>query len=61
MEDAEELLATVVAWARQDDRFTALVQTGSRGRGDWIDRYSDLDLEIITPHWREVSTRCRST
>ncbi|WP_067845109.1 aminoglycoside 6-adenylyltransferase [Nocardia lijiangensis] len=53
MEDAEELLAAVVAWARQDDRITALVQTGSRGRGDRIDRYSDLDLEIITPYWRE--------
>ncbi|WP_435591414.1 aminoglycoside 6-adenylyltransferase [Nocardia sp. bgisy118] len=53
MEDAEELLAAVVTWARQDDRITALVQTGSRGRGDRIDRYSDLDLEIITPHWPE--------
>lgn len=54
MEDAEELLAAVVAWARQDERITALVQTGSHGRGDRIDRYSDLDLEIITPRWREL-------
>ncbi|MEU2256866.1 aminoglycoside 6-adenylyltransferase [Nocardia xishanensis] len=52
--DAGELLAAVVGRARRDDRITALGQTGSRDRGDRVDRYSDLDLEIITPHRPEV-------
>lgn len=67
IDDAGELPAAVVASARRDDRITALVRTGSRSRGDRIGRYSDLDLEIITPHrpelfadgGRTVSATCR--
>ncbi|RBO82942.1 aminoglycoside 6-adenylyltransferase [Nocardia puris] len=54
MEDADALLTAIVSWARGDDRITALIQTGSRARGERVDEYSDLDLEIITPHWRDL-------
>ncbi|MFR9675581.1 aminoglycoside 6-adenylyltransferase [Streptomyces sp. TR02-1] len=55
MEDPEELLAAILEWAARDPRVTGVVRTGSRARGRRVDRYSDLDLELIGPRWRELS------
>lgn len=54
MEDPDELLAAILAWARADDRVEVVVQTGSRGRGSGVDAYSDLDIELIGARWREL-------
>lgn len=54
MEDPEALLASVLAWARNDPRVSAVIQTGSRARGERVDAWSDLDIEIISPAWREL-------
>jgi aminoglycoside 6-adenylyltransferase len=54
MEDPEALLASMLAWARSDPRVTAVIQTGSRSRGERVDAWSDLDIEIISPAWREL-------
>lgn len=55
MEDPEALLASILAWARNDPRISAVIQTGSRARGERVDAWSDLDIEIISPAWRELS------
>ena len=44
MEDPEALLASMLAWARSDPRVTAVIQTGSRSRGERVDAWSDLDI-----------------
>lgn len=54
MEDPTKLVTDIVEWAEQDERISAVIQTGSRGRGDRVDDYSDLDIEIITPHWQAL-------
>ncbi|MFC5748873.1 aminoglycoside 6-adenylyltransferase [Actinomadura rugatobispora] len=54
MEDPEALRAAIVAWARNDVRVEAVVQTGSRARGTGVDAFSDLDVEIIGRGWREL-------
>ncbi|RZQ63138.1 aminoglycoside 6-adenylyltransferase [Amycolatopsis suaedae] len=56
MEDPEQLLADILDWAKTDDRIVAVVQTGSRARRDGrVDAYSDLDIELIGPGWRELA------
>jgi aminoglycoside 6-adenylyltransferase len=47
MEDPALLLGAVVSWAEQDVRVDGVVQTGSRARGQRVDAYSDLDIELI--------------
>lgn len=55
MEDPGALLEAILAWARADDRIEVVVQTGSRARGTRVDEYSDLDIELIGPGWRELA------
>lgn len=54
MEDPTDLLVAVLNWAHTHQDILAVIQTGSRGRGNRVDAYSDLDLEIITPAWRSL-------
>ncbi|TCP56763.1 aminoglycoside 6-adenylyltransferase [Tamaricihabitans halophyticus] len=54
MEDPNELLASIVTWARTDPRVDAVVQTGSRARGTRVDEFSDLDIELIGSGWRDL-------
>jgi len=49
VEDPDAILKKILAWAMSDDRIAAVVVTGSRGRGDRVDEYSDLDVELISP------------
>lgn len=49
MENADELVESVLGWARKDPRVTAVILTGSRGRDERVDRFSDLDVELIGP------------
>jgi aminoglycoside 6-adenylyltransferase len=55
MDDPEVLLASILEWAREDPRVTAVVQTGSRARDLRVDQYSDLDIELIGPGWEELA------
>ncbi|WP_280269152.1 aminoglycoside 6-adenylyltransferase [Nocardia wallacei] len=55
MEDPKELLGAVVDWARADERVEVVVQTGSRARGNRVDEYSDLDIELLGPGWRDLA------
>ena len=55
MEDPEVLARSILEWAERDPRISAVIATGSRGRGERVDEYSDFDLEIITPQWQELS------
>lgn len=54
MEDPALLLDKILAWARSDPRVDAVVQTGSRARGQRVDEFSDLDLELIG-RWRDLA------
>lgn len=49
MENPEELLGAILAFARDHPGIDAVVLTGSRGRGERVDEYSDLDVELIGP------------
>lgn len=54
MEDADRLIAQIVEWGKRDPRVTAVVLTGSRGRNERVDQFSDIDGE----RWRgRVRTR----
>jgi len=55
VENADELIEKVVAWAKEDPRVTAVVLTGSRGRADRVDRFSDLDVELIGPRPQDLA------
>ncbi|MFC4224305.1 aminoglycoside 6-adenylyltransferase [Lysinibacter cavernae] len=47
MENPHDLLEKVLAFARESDIIDAVILTGSRGRNARVDRFSDLDLELI--------------
>ncbi|MFI6729808.1 aminoglycoside 6-adenylyltransferase [Streptomyces atratus] len=49
------LLARILEWVGKDPRITGVVQTGSRARGLRVDQYSDLDIELIGPRWKELA------
>lgn len=49
MEDPDELLSRVLDFAQAHSGIEAVVQTGSRARGDRVDALSDLDIELIGP------------
>ncbi|MBA8805443.1 aminoglycoside 6-adenylyltransferase [Nocardioides ginsengisegetis] len=55
MEDPDELIETILDWAQGDSRVSAVVLTGSRARADRVDRWSDLDVELIGPEPRELA------
>ncbi len=55
VEDPGSLMAGILRWAARDPRVGGVVQTGSRARGRRVDRYSDLDVEVIGPGWRELA------
>lgn len=48
-EDAEVMREAVLAFARSATGIEAVIETGSRARGQRVDGYSDLDLELIGP------------
>ncbi|MET7638713.1 aminoglycoside 6-adenylyltransferase [Streptomyces sp. NPDC005438] len=54
MEDPRELLRSILDLAGGHPGVHAVVQTGSRARGDRVDRYSDLDIELIGPGTGEL-------
>lgn len=49
MEDPADLLRRVLAFADAHPQIQAVIQTGSRARGDRVDALSDLDIELIGP------------
>ncbi|ALG08525.1 aminoglycoside 6-adenylyltransferase [Kibdelosporangium phytohabitans] len=49
MEDPRFLLARVLGFATSCEGIDAVVQTGSRARGQRVDALSDLDIELIGP------------
>lgn len=49
MEDPDELLGRVLAFVDANEQISAVIQTGSRARGDRVDALSDLDIELIGP------------
>ena len=49
MEDPDELLARILAFADQTTGIDAVIQTGSRARRHQVDAFSDLDIELIGP------------
>jgi len=55
MEDPDELLRTILAWAETDSRVEAVIQTGSRARRQRVDALSDLDIELIGAHAPELA------
>jgi aminoglycoside 6-adenylyltransferase len=55
VEDPDELLLTILDWAKQDSRIDAVVQTGSRARRQRVDALSDLDIELISARPAELA------
>lgn len=55
MENPKLLIEEIMAWSQRDPRVTAVVLTGSRGRGERVDRFSDLDVELIGPRPQELA------
>lgn len=55
MENADEVIERVVGWAKKDPRVTAVILTGSRGRAERVDRFSDLDVELIGPRPQDLA------
>jgi aminoglycoside 6-adenylyltransferase len=49
LEDPDELLARILAFADRTTGIDAVVQTGSRARRHRVDAFSDLDIELIGP------------
>lgn len=49
MENPVVLLDAILTFARDHPGIDAVVLTGSRGRGERVDEYSDLDVELIGP------------
>lgn len=49
MEDAQLLLDRVLEFAAGREGIDAVVQTGSRARGERVDAFADLDIELIGP------------
>ncbi|MFN6548347.1 aminoglycoside 6-adenylyltransferase [Mycolicibacterium nivoides] len=49
MEYAAEVLNRIVAFASAHDGIEAVIQTGSRARNQRVDRFSDLDIELVGP------------
>jgi aminoglycoside 6-adenylyltransferase len=49
LEDPDELLGRVLAFADRTTGIDAVVQTGSRARRQRVDAFSDLDIELIGP------------
>ncbi|QIS18018.1 hypothetical protein F6W96_06605 [Nocardia terpenica] len=47
VESAAEVLDRIVAFAASHDGIEAVIQTGSRARNQRVDRFSDLDIELI--------------
>ncbi|MHA4854327.1 aminoglycoside 6-adenylyltransferase [Rhodococcus sp. MSC1_016] len=47
MESAAEVLDRIVALATAHDGIEAAIQTGSRARNERVDRFSDLDIELV--------------
>lgn len=56
-EDARLLREAVLTFARASPGIDALVETGSRARGQPVDEFSDLDLELIGPGVHELVGR----
>jgi len=56
-EDPGILIDRVLAFAQDDDGIDAVILTGSRARGSGVDRFSDLDIELIGPGSRELTGR----
>jgi aminoglycoside 6-adenylyltransferase len=55
VEDSDELIERILRWSKSDPRVTAVILTGSRGRAERVDRFSDLDVELIGPRWQELA------
>lgn len=55
MENPELVIEEILAWSQHDPRVTAVVLTGSRGRAERVDRFSDIDVELIGPRPRELA------
>jgi aminoglycoside 6-adenylyltransferase len=55
MEDPDELLRRILAWAETDSRVEAVIETGSRARRQRVDALSDLDIELIGAHPSELA------
>jgi aminoglycoside 6-adenylyltransferase len=55
VEDVEQVTDCILEWAGGDSRIAAVVLTGSRGRGQRVDRFSDLDVELIGPRPRDLA------
>lgn len=49
MESPTEVLDRIVAFASAHDGIAAVIQTGSRARNQRVDRFSDLDIELVGP------------
>lgn len=49
VENPDVLTDQLLAWCAQDDRVSAVILTGSRARHERVDRFSDLDVELISP------------
>lgn len=45
---AEQFLGEIVEWASAREDVVAAVLTGSRARGEAVDEFSDLDIELFT-------------
>lgn len=56
MEHADEVIESIVGWAKQDHRVTAVILTGSRGRAERVDRFSDIDVELIGPQPQHLAS-----
>ncbi len=56
MEDADRLIAQIVEWGKRDPRVTAVVLTGSRGRNERVDQFSDIDVELIGPRPQDLAS-----